>query len=190
MYVWRVLKMTKEVIVTFENESNSKYVSEHSIKMLKSLANAAGLNNLTITSTLRTAESQASAMYYNAIKTGYDQQFELYGPVGKAVLSAALDMEEKLAPGISEDEKAQALVAAMISEINRQYPNRVSRHVVPLEEYAKLNVVDIGYDSVYKKDAFRAVLNAAHTRGIIKFIDEPYNECFHIEIPAESELYS
>jgi len=182
--------MEKEVSITYNDYSKAKVVSQHSIDMLKSLAAAAGLNTLMITSTLRTPESQASAMYYNVTKTGYDQQLKLYGPVGTAVLNGAIATEASLVPNISDDEKSTLIKAAMVDEINRQYPNRVSRHVVPLEEYAKLNVLDIGYDSVADKDAFRAVLNDADAKGLVKFIDEPYNECFHIEIPADSDLYT
>jgi len=182
--------MTKEVTITYNDDSKAKVVSEHSINMLKSLAAAAGLSHLEITSTLRTAESQAAAMYYNVLNTGYEQQFELYGPVGTAVLNAALKMENSLPSDLSEEEKSELIVSEMIAEINRQYPKRVSRHVVPLEDYARLNVLDIGYDSVLDKEAFRAVLSDAKARGIIEFIDEPYNECFHIEIAAGSQLYT
>jgi hypothetical protein len=158
--------------------------------MLKALTAVAGLSSIKITSTLRTPASQAAAMYHNVLNTGYDQQFELYGPVGTAVLNAALAMEDKLPKGASDEERAEAIVPIMIAEINNQYPKRVSRHVVPLEDYAKLNVLDIGYDSVADKDAFRTVLSDAHSKGLIEFIDEPYNECFHIEIPHDSEVYS
>jgi len=182
--------MTKDIIITYNDETKALHVTAHSINMLKALARTAGLESLMITSTLRTPQSQAAAMYYNVTNTGYDKQLELYGPIGKAVLNAALDLEKSLAKDISEDEKARVLTAAMVDEINRQYPNRVSRHVVPAEEYAKLNVIDIGYDSVPDKDAFRAILNDAHERQFIKFIDEPYNECFHVEIAADADLYN
>ena len=182
--------MANNVTITFNDIKKAEVVSEHSINMLKALAAAAGLESIEVTSTLRTAESQAAAMYYNVLNTGYEQQFELYGPVGTAVLNAALDMDNSLADDLSEEEKGELIVVEMIAEINRQYPKRVSRHVVPLDEYAKLNVLDIGYESVLDKDAFRAVLSDAHKKGVIEFIDEPYNECFHIEIAADSELYT
>lgn len=181
--------MIENVKIDFDNERKAAVVSGQAIRMLQRLADDAGLCSLTITSTLRTPEGQARAMYYNSRNTGFDKQLALYGPVGRSVLMAAIQAEEECKsakPGMTGEELISYVEQAMVDEINRQYPKRVSRHVVPPEEYAKLNVVDIGYDSVLDKEAFRVVLANAKSNGSIDYIDEPENDCFHIEIPIST----
>ena len=176
------------VKITCNDEKKMEVVTDYSIEVLKELAAAAGLESIRITSTLRTPEGQARAMYHNAKNTGYDKQIALYGPVGRSVLKVSMDKEAELKaanPNVTDEELKAAATSAMIEEIGRQFPKRVSRHVVPPEEYAKLNVIDIGYDSVADKEAFREALKAASEKGQIKYIDEPENDCFHIEIPAK-----
>ena len=176
------------VQITFNDERKAAVISEYTIETLKKIAAKAGLSSLMITSTLRTPEAQANAMYHNLRKTGYQAQLDLYGPVGTAVLQAALAVETDITaanPDISPEELKEAVVRVMLDEIANQRPKRVSRHVVTPEDYAKLNVLDIGYGSVADKDAFRAALRDAEGQDILKFIDEPENGCFHVEIPQK-----
>jgi len=174
--------------VTFGSSVNSSVVSEHTIDVLGKIAANAGEENIKITSTIRTPQSQASAMYDNAKNTSWDSQMGTYGSTGKAVLKAGKEAQkaaENDNPNISSTELRTIVVAAMEKEIISQSEkgNRTSKHVVTTEQYAKLNVVDIGYGSISDKNAFEEELKAAKKEGLIEnYLREDNNGCFHIEI--------
>lgn len=132
---------TPKIPVLFNGVKSDRrdIVSQKTRRVLAELAAESGMTKIYITSTLRTPEEQANAMWGKR---------SLYGPVGRAVH----DVGSKYAKyGKSRR------IKEMAKEIRRFLAKgrRTSNHCVTFELYAKMNVVDIGNNSnglVYKKN--------------------------------------
>jgi len=180
-YMWMfVLKgqVQEAVEISWGSSANKAVVSEKSLSTIKTLVLEADLTSCRITSTLRSPAEQASAMFDNLeIPDNVQNQRNLYGRVGNLVIDVyvASKAARKTATQIKSDmtQKIEELLKAGES---------LGRHCVSSEAYAKVNAIDIGYNSISNQASFRAVLQKAHNAGKIYFIDEPYNSCFHIEI--------
>jgi hypothetical protein len=177
--------------VTFSSSTNSSVVSDHAIDVLGKIAANAGETSIMITSTIRTPQSQARAMYTNVENTSWDKQRARYGYTGQAVLNAG-EKAQKAAkeenPDISREKLQVIVLEAMEEEILSQSEkgNRTSNHLVSAEQYAKLNVIDIGYSSLSDKSAFIDAVDKAESSGLIsRYLDEPENGCVHIEISVK-----
>ena len=73
------------------------------------------------------------------------------------------------------------IINEMVDKINELWPSRVSLHVVPLEEYEKLNVIDISQSSIKNDKEFLDQLKAAQEQDLIKkYLIE--NNVYHIEV--------
>lgn len=165
-----------KVVVYFGSNVDRDIVSSYSIGVIKDVMLASGVKYCTITSTIRTPEDQASAMYRNCKKTGVDYQLRLYGNAGDQVICVYRDNYEE------SSDKIKELMADKIRELWKK-DIIVSKHCVSPESYAKRNVIDIGYASIVaqgKNQAFRSALSS--NGSISKYIDEPNNSCHHIEI--------
>jgi hypothetical protein len=144
------------------------------MELLNQVLDYSGNDNAIITSTIRTPESQASAMYNNLQKTSVDVQKDIYGNTGEQVIDV-YEMGKKL--GKSKNE----IINDMVDKINELWPSRVSLHVVPLEEYKKLNVIDISQSSIENDKEFIRQLQAAKESGVIKnYLIE--NKVYHLEV--------
>ena len=119
----------------------------------------AGIHSLTITSTARTPQEQVSAMYYNLKHKNYCK----YAPAGQAVESLYPDKE------------------AMLKEVYRQGPGRVSKHCA---DFNKLNVIDISPSSVSNPRAFhKSLINNVKISRVLVPWTKTKDPVFHIEIP-------
>lgn len=120
-------------IINFAQASFRTRVSAYSLSIIRMSMVEAGIHSLTITSTARTPQEQVNAMYYNLKHKNYCK----YAPAGQAVESLYPDKE------------------AMLKEVYRQGPGRVSKHCA---DFNKLNVIDISPSSVSNPRAFHKSL--------------------------------
>lgn len=164
-----------QVEVVFAKWGDQDKLTANTIATLKSIAMEAGLASLTITSTVRTPEEQARAMYDNIRSTGAARQKQLYGSAGDAVIDV---YSSELKKGSSQNQ----ILQAMSQKVYQLGPSNVSRHC--LSNGRTLDVFDIASSSVSNKAALRSALSKAQQQGqISKYIDETSsNGCFHVEI--------
>jgi hypothetical protein len=155
--------------ITFGTNANRLAVSDYSLAVLKEIMDASNNPGVIITSTLRTAEDQARAMFQNIKSKGLAFNYKLYGSTGDKVIKVA---EVAMKAGKSDAE----VMKLMTIEVNRIGPGKVSRHAGDPE---KLNVIDISPRSIVnKKDFVREVKR----RGF-HLLEPPKDPAFHIEIP-------
>lgn len=143
-------------------------VSSYSQNILRGLKGKYG--RIVITSTLRSPEKQASIMLENTKTKGVDYQLALYGKYGDAVIRA-------YNPNASDEENLQAMTA----EVYKQGPRNVSKHCMTIEEYQKLNVIDISRTQMTNPDLFVKEINSLQKN--ITIFNETKNRCIHLEIP-------
>lgn len=164
-------------------QESRKIVSAYSINVIKLALKEAGMDKAMITSTLRTPEEQAKIMLRNA-KKNLKAQHKLYGANGDAVLDVYEDNKKK------SDADITKLMVAKIEELSKQNL-RVSKHVVPVEVYKKLNIIDVGVNSTrhvcknFNAKKFSNALKSLEKQGYIEtLIDETHksNHCWHMEI--------
>ena len=108
-------------------------VSQKTKNVLAYLAKEAGMRRILITSTIRTPESQANAMYSTTIS---------YAAAGEAVKRVRDECKNK---GLSKDATLKKMVEKILELQSKG--QRVSLHCVSQEQYKKMNVVDIGLNS-------------------------------------------
>lgn len=122
-------------LVFVKGQTDEKRVSDKSKNILKMLAKESGAHVLYITSTLRTPEEQALAMYTNIINKGVESQ-RYYAKNGRMVVDAGV------AAGIEDKDAALNAMIKKIKEL--QHKNEiVSRHCVSEDMYSRKNVMDI-----------------------------------------------
>lgn len=164
-----------EVNIRFEKSSDKNKLTNNTIETVKTIAANADISSLTITSTVRTPEEQARAMYDNIRSTGAASQKKLYGAAGDEVIDVYTAEVKK---GSSQSQ----ILAAMTKKIKAVGPAAVSRHC--LAEGRTLDVLDIASSSIANQSAFKQALKkAANAGSISKYIDETgSNGCYHLEI--------
>lgn len=146
-------------IINFAQASFRTRVSAYSLSIIRMSMVEAGIHSLTITSTARTPQEQVSAMYYNLKHKNYCK----YAPAGQAVESLYPDKE------------------AMLKEVYRQGPGRVSKHCA---DFNKLNVIDISPSSVSNPRAFhKSLINNVKISRVLDPWTKTKDPVFHIEIP-------
>ena len=154
--------------INFGPNANRNVVSQYTIDMLSAIMRESGNPNVTITSTLRTPEDQARAMYNNIVSRGVQHNLTLYGPAGDRVVNVAAQGRRQ---GLTRDQ----ILAAMAAEIRRIGPGRVSRHA---GDPNVINVLDISPHSIRNRQAF---VREIRERGIF-LIEPPRDPAFHLEI--------
>lgn len=146
-------------IINFAQASFRTRVSAYSLSIIRMSMVEAGIHSLTITSTARTPQEQVSAMYYNLKHKNYCK----YAPAGQAVESLYPDKE------------------AMLKEVYRQGPGRVSKHCA---DFNKLNVIDISPSSVSNPRAFhKSLINNVKISRVLDPWTKTKDPVFHLEIP-------
>lgn len=173
-----------KVIYSDSLPASARLVSDYAFKVIEKAVVAAGIKAAVITSTLRLPAEQAAIMYDKASQN-LAAQYQLYGAAGDKVLDVFKANQGKPKPQVV------ALMIAKIDELAAQGV-RVSLHVVPLDTYKKLNVIDIGVNSTravagpaFNIAKITAAFNRLASDGYIrKFIDETAkaNNCWHVEI--------
>ena len=169
------------VRLSFGPRARADVVAESSLQGLRDVLHAAGLKKATITSTYRTAEDQARAMYNNLVGHGKGQglkkQRRLYrNKPGSKVIDTFVALSKK---GLSPDE----IRKGMVDKIGELGAANVSRHSW---EPAKLNVIDLGPASIGGDDANAALVVAAKAeegKRVSRFIPYPGDPGQHFEIP-------
>lgn len=161
--------------IKFVPSADSSAVSEHSRQVLRDILTDAGLASCVVTSTVRSPERQAAAMYTNIELTSAQRQHELYGAAGDRVI----DEYQRLKP---LGHGRQAIIDAMTAKINVLGPGTVSRHCADPKE---LNVIDIAPSSISSAARFVGALQRAKDAQLVSKFFSPANgdPAFHVEIP-------
>jgi hypothetical protein len=174
------LPASASVTVSWGKRARQDVVAASSLDVIRDVLRASGLSKATITSTARTAEDQARAMYQNLVGSGKGQgvkaQHVLYGPAGDAVIDTFVELRDK---GLD----AAAIQDGMRAKIEELGPAKVSRHCA---DPSKLNVIDVGPNSLGGADAQAAFVAAAQQEEggrVSKFIPYPKDPGDHFEIP-------
>lgn len=136
-------------------------LSPYTQGLLTGVAEELGLERITVTSTIRTPRSQAEAMYNNIASGRYIR----YRKAGQQVTDLCVRMLGKQ----ESREKTIDAMTALIVELSAK-GERVSRHCVSEEEYAKCNIVDIGRSMTYDQAVrfFKALLDRESVARIIQ----------------------
>ncbi len=168
-----------EPVIAFGSNARSEAVAGSSLAILKDILKTAGLSKATITSTARSADDQARAMYQNLVGVGVDAQRALYGPNGRKVI----DTYEELVEAEKSPAEIQDGMRDRIVEIG---PSKVSRHC---GDFHVLNVFDVGPGSLggtKARQAFAAAAAAEVGKRVSTFIPWPKDPGMHLEIKPSS----
>jgi hypothetical protein len=111
-------------------------LGETTKKVLTEVGEKVGLEEVVVTSTIRTPRAQAEAMLTNI----ENNRVVRYKWAGEEVNKLARQMR-----GQKADRKD--IIDAMVAKIKElaKYGNRVSKHCVAEEEYDKCNIIDVSY---------------------------------------------
>lgn len=154
--------------IIFGKNANASVISQRSLNILAEIMRDSDNPTAVITSTARSPESQARAMYANIVKRGVKYNLELYGANGDRVINVA-------ARSIKNGDTPEATKAAMVLEIQRLGPGNVSRHC---GDPNVVNVMDIDPGSIRNRAAF---VREIRERGIF-LIPPPVDPVYHIQI--------
>jgi hypothetical protein len=117
-------------------EERRRVLSNRSIELLERVAKEIEQNSLTVTSTIRFPRNQAVAMYNN-LENGRNIR---YAQPGRDVVAV---YHQSKRDKLSREETINKMVKK-IEELARN-GQRVSLHCVPVDEYNRLNVIDVSY---------------------------------------------
>jgi hypothetical protein len=150
-----------DVVVKFGPNADQNNISSDTVLTIAQLASKSGVKELTITSTVRTPEDQARAMFNN-LRAGNRISYRAPG----AAVTAVYDKLNGTGASDTEIKKA------MEEEIIRQDPRKVSRHCTEPVEW---NIVDIAPSSIKpssKSKQFERVLkeNEGNSKKVSKFL--------------------
>lgn len=151
-------------------------VSAGMVDIVKDGLRAAGASRGTITSTARTPADQARAMFNNCLANGAASQLALYAAAGDAVIRVYINATAGMTTAQIRA-AAGTIRAAMEAEINAQGPENVSRHC---GDPAVRTVIDVGYSSFNATN--RPLFRTSTEPRVTRFIDEPNNSCYHLEL--------
>lgn len=164
------------VTITYGTNADSSTVKATAETVIKEIVAKSGGTSCTITSTARTPEAQARAMYNNLVGTGEGQgvtaQRELYGPYGDQVIDT---FEAEKEAGKTADE----IKAAMAAKIIELGPGNVSKHCA---DSNTLCVVDIAPSSITNGTKFEEEVDK--DSRVSKFLKPPDDPAYHLEIPV------
>jgi hypothetical protein len=164
-----------EPVIIFGSNARKDAVAASSLAILSDILKAAGLTKATITSTARSADDQARAMYQNLMSVGVDAQRHLYGPNGRLVIDTFEQLE-------AEGKSPKEVQDWMRDRINEIGPSKVSRHC---GDFHVLNVFDVGPASlggVKARKAFAEAAQAEVGKRVSTFIPWPKDPGEHLEI--------
>lgn len=182
-YVYKAKKpKVPNVEVKFKTQ-RTNVVTEKSKNILRELASQYGMKTIYITSTLRTPEEQASAMYNN-IAGG---RVIRYAPPGAEVTRICQNGIKK---GLGKSQTIKNMVTKILEYDKKG--ERVSKHCVSFETYAKKNIIDLGVNSNgfttnAQKQKFQKICDEALKQGKLSSFISPLRDkaepAFHLEIP-------
>ncbi|ERL54932.1 hypothetical protein [Psychrobacter aquaticus] len=182
-YVYKAKKPTYSNIEIGFTTKRSDVVTEKTRMVLRELAQKYGIKKVVITSTLRTPEEQATAMYNNISKGRVIR----YAAPGAAVTRVC---QSGIKKGLGKNQIIRNMVSKILEYDKKGL--RVSKHCVSFETYAKKNIVDLGVNSnglntYAKKKRFQEICDAALKQGKLSSFISPLRDkaepAFHLEIP-------
>lgn len=169
--------------INYGANADSTAVSAGMLDVVKDGLRAAGQSAATITSTARSPEDQARAMFNNLVNparpvaTNVANQLALYAAAGDAVVNRFVNETNGLT--LAQINAASAgIQAAMVDEINAQGPSNVSRHCA---NPADVSVVDVGASAFNVNN--RGLFVNSVTPRLTRFINElATNNAYHLEL--------
>ncbi|MDQ6721523.1 MAG: hypothetical protein M3003_12120 [Candidatus Dormibacteraeota bacterium] len=168
---------TRSIKIDFGPNAKLDAFSDYTRDVLTDLLKSSGLTSTTVTSTFRTPEQDAWAMFTNVEHLGVDHEMALYAAAGKAVIRRYAK-SKKEHDGEPKDERAQHIVADMVDEINKQGPINVSHHEA---DPKVLNTFDLSPRSIANRCRFEEALRAE--RRLSKYFVPPKDASYHLEVP-------
>jgi hypothetical protein len=159
------------------SDSVSRPLPEKAENILTEILDTVGLKSALVTSTVRTPEEQAHAMYENLAGAGQgkgvDAQRKLYKGPGNLVIDVYVNL-------LSIGQTPEWIQTEMAREITKVGPQNVSHHCVG--DAAKLSVFDVAPSSIPEdqRDDFCAAVSL--NASIDKFLKPPEDPAYHIEI--------
>lgn len=147
-------------------------ISDKASRILRDIMTKAGVNAVTITSTVRTPEDQARIMYDNIVKHGVAKQKALYGVNGDKVIDVYVSQK-------SNGKDATAIKKAMTDKINELGSTTISKHCCDPNERS---IFDVAPSSVpeEKRSAF---IDAIKTNNEIdRYFLPPTDPAYHLEV--------
>lgn len=175
----RNVRAVPDVRVSVRRENPDLPLSEHTIEEIKKLLRSAGQDPnrpAVVSSTVRTPQEQAQAMYDN-LEMGKHVH---YRPPGQAVIDRYYEDKDA---GLPEEQ-----IVADMQEIIDQDPYMVSHHCADTAQWARLQVVDIRPSSTTNPGLFSRMARQAKRRGeLSRFLDRAQGDpAFHLEIPQST----
>ena len=160
------------ISIEFAPTARGEVVSAYSRQVLEDVLRLSSLRRALVTSTSRTPEEQARAMYNNLESEGVASQRDLYRHRGGKYV---IDVYER---SKADGKTRAAIVADMTEKIREVGPTRVSRHASDPKE---LNVFDVAPSSIADHVTFEK--RAKSDRRISLFLTPPLDPAYHLEIP-------
>lgn len=146
--------------------ASTNRLGETTTKVLTEVGEKVGLEEVVVTSTLRTPLAQAEAMLSNIEQN----RLIRYKWAGEEVNKLARQMR-----GQKADRKD--IIEAMVAKIKElaKSGNRVSKHCVAEEEYDKCNIIDVSYKSMAedrREDFLKAMIARKEVAKVIQPISK------------------
>jgi hypothetical protein len=163
---------TTGITITYGANADKSAVAASCEIVIKELVAQAGDTSCTITSTVRTPEDQARAMYTNLENLGVESQKALYGNAGDKVIDVYVASS-------AASKTADQIKADMVAKINELGPSNVSKHC---GDSSTLCVVDIDPGSITHKAKF--IEEVDKDSRVSKFLQPPADPAYHLEIPV------
>jgi hypothetical protein len=163
----------QEVIVTYDKNVDRSDITDYAIEVLKEVCSSACISSVNISSGVRSADSQAQAMYGNARTRGIERERHLYGREGNFVL-------DQYQLGVEQGLDVRTIKENMAAVI-RQYPDAF-HHV---QRAPNLSVFDVSPRSVEggSENAGKRLVSAARADSrVVRFFQPPNDAGYHFEI--------
>jgi hypothetical protein len=178
------VKALADVSIEFAADARSDVVSDYTLQVLSELLRKAGESSARITSTLRTPEEQAMAMFNLIQSQGLQAAYGLYGPNGDKVIHVYEDWAKDLGNNQQQIAAHRAEIEAdMTAKIRELGPSNVSKHCAEIEDYARLNVIDVAPSSFTASTKKLFVKAVGADSRVVGFRQPPLDPAYHLPIP-------
>ena len=148
--------------------ASTNRLGETTKKVLTEVGKKVGLEEIVVTSTLRTPLAQAEAMLTN-IENNYLIRYKW---AGEQVNDLARMMRGKKA---KREDIIKAMVAKIVELAKLGKEGRVSRHCVGEEEYDKCNIIDVSFlamEEVKREDFLKAMIARKEVVRVIQPVSD------------------
>ncbi|WP_211289983.1 DUF6443 domain-containing protein [Hymenobacter chitinivorans] len=159
------------------SKKNLDNISDKSAEVVSESMREAKVSTMQVTSTQRTPQEEANAMYTNAENKGAQKSYDLYAAAGDKIINV---YEKSKKNGDSKQETIQAMTAKILLV----GPSKVSRHTA---DPSTVNVIDFSARAVGSKD--KALHRSLSSNKGVSRLFSPLNSsdpAFHVEIPQKN----